>query len=136
MNYLKCFRCCRIWLSPEFRSFRGIEKNQTIKGGVAGVLRGSMTSAGVLKNLRTNFGNRIQNPSNGLKLKVDARRRADCLALVAPNPPQEVLVRGHAGRVINKLSGTRHGAARPAGGGVTGAGDYRGTSPARKRPPP
>jgi len=25
-------------------------------------------------------------------------------ALVAPNPPQGVLVRGHAGRVINKLS--------------------------------
>jgi len=126
----------RTWPSPEFRSGRGIEKSRAIKGGVAGVLRGSMTSVGVLKNLRTNFGNRIRNPYNGLKLKVDARRRAECLAPVAPNPPQEVLVRGHAGLVINTLSGTRHGAARPAGGGVTGAGAYRGTSPIRKRPPP
>ena len=64
----------------------------------------------------------------------------------APTPPQGVLVRGHAGRVINKLSqaglvqplsaltlNTRR-ATPPAGG--TGGADHRNTPPATSSAPP
>ena len=36
-------------------------------------------------------------------------------ALVAPKPPQGVLVCGHAGRVMNKLSGDLKGCGPPTG---------------------